>query len=410
MSKLTAMDLFCGAGGLSIGLKRAGFSPSLAVDNWPLAKETFSANFPRANFLLADISQLQTSDLIGASGPPTIIAGGPPCQGFSSAGRREPGDPRNTLVGIFARLVAEAEPPFVLFENVEGFLTAGRGSAVFALLDPLLEAGYQVHLRKVNAANYGVPQLRKRVIAVGALGRTPSFPQPTHSAYGAPGAHLAGTSFPPTPTLEETIGDLERSLLQYDSHIREPLCDVELKRSTALKQGETMKDLPLELQHESYLRRANRRVRDGTPTERRGGAPAGLRRLTADEPSKAITGAAISEFLHPYLHGFLTIRECARLQTFPDEFTFAGSRRERALLVGNAVPPRLAMVLGQSLVCDYYNSDVTNAEPTGGKLLSFIPTLSEGMSPILKDVVDRVGERYGTRFQKETGEQLPLYA
>lgn len=410
MSKICSIDLFCGAGGLSLGLKQAGFSVSLAVDNWPIAKGTYSTNFPRTRFLLEDIRDLQSSDIWSASNPPTLIAGGPPCQGFSSAGRREPADPRNTLVGVFARLVAEVKPSFFLFENVEGFLTAGRGSAVIALLDPLLEAGYRVHIQKINSANYGVPQLRKRVIAVGALRRDPSFPRPTHSAYGAPGAQLATTSLPPTPTLVETIGDLAIGLSHLNSHTRETLYGIDLERSTALKPGQTMKDLPSELQHVSYSRRANRRVRDGTPTDRRGGAPAGLRRLTPVEPSKAITGAAISEFLHPSSHGFLTVRECARIQTFPDTFTFTGSRRERALLVGNAVPPRLAKLFGLSIMFDYNNLGNSSAEFSGGKLLSFIPTLSEGMSPALKKVVEIVNTRYSKGRQEATWEQLPLYA
>src|SRR5690606_12779965 len=99
------------------------------------------------------------------------------------------------------------------------------------------------------------------------------------------------------------------------------------------------RDLPQELWHGTYSRRANRRVSDGVPTDRRGGAPAGLRRLRPDQPSKAITSAAPSEFVHPLEDRMLTLRECARLQTFPDEFLFAGSRSERAVQIGNAVPP-----------------------------------------------------------------------
>ena len=410
-----AIDLFCGAGGLSLGLKRAGFSAALAVDNWPAAQETFECNFPDVPFLLADIDQLRGADLldaadVGDGDEPTLIAGGPPCQGFSSAGRRQAKDPRNTLVDTFARLVAELRPKFFLFENVEGFLTTGRGSAVFALLDPILEAGYQVHVRKVNAANYGVPQLRKRVIAVGALGMMPSFPVPTHWAYGAPGAHLAGKYLPRTPTLQETIGDLEKMPARFDGHIREPSKGLDLQRCIALKPGQTMRDLPIELQHKSYLRRANRRVRDGMPTERRGGAPAGLRRLRPDQPSKAITGAAINEFLHPSLNGFLTIRECARLQTFPDQFQFIGTRNGQALLIGNAIPPRLAKTLGQSVLDDYQSSQLNKTVSQAGKLLSFSPTLSTGMSPILNEVVDQVKKRYGVSIGEEVATQLPLYA
>ena len=340
----------------------------------------------------------------------TLIAGGPPCQGFSSAGKRQPRDPRNTLVGAFASIVAELRPPFLLFENVEGFLTAGQGAAIFALLDPIIEAGYKIHLRKVNAANYGVPQLRKRVIVVGAIATEPSFPEPTHSAYGAPGAHLASRNLPPAPTLQETIEDLEKEPEPTTDHVREPLNGLDLQRCIALKPGQTMKDLPTELQHDSYSRRANRRVRDGIPTERRGGAPAGLRRLRPDEPSKAITGTAVSEFIHPSRNGFLTIRECARLQTFPDEFEFVGTKSGQALQIGNAVPPLLAETLGHSLLGDYLTSLVDKAKSIEGRLLSFSPTLSSGMSPVLNEVFALVRKRYGVNGPRESGTQLRLYA
>src|SRR5206468_12426062 len=121
-----------------------------------------------------------------------------------------------------------------------------------------------------------------------------------------------------------------------------PLVGVDLERAKALKPGQRMRDLPTELWHDSYRRRANRRVMDGTPTERRGGAPAGVRRLVPDAPSKAITGGSLAEFLHPSEDRSLTLRECARIQTFPDEFTFQGTCAERAQLIGNAVPPLLA--------------------------------------------------------------------
>lgn len=410
---LKTIDLFCGAGGLSLGLKRAGFSVALAVDNWPAARETFACNFPDAPFLPADVAQLRSADLLAASNlrdneRPALIAGGPPCQGFSSAGRRKPEDPRNTLVGNFARLVAELMPPFFLFENVEGFLTTGRGSAIFALLDPVIEAGYQTHLCKVNAANYGVPQLRKRVFVVGALGMKPSFPAPTHSAYGAPGAHLGGMFFPRTPTVQEAIGDLEKMPAHVNGHVREPLEGLDLQRGALLGPGQTMRDLPIDLQHESYLRRANRRVMDGTPTERRGGPPSGLRRLRANEPSKTITASAVNEFLHPSVDRFLTLRECARLQTFPDEFDFIGTKREQALLVGNSVPPLLAEAFGRLLFDDCRNARQGKTPSQKGKLVTFRPTLSNGMSPILSEITVLVRKRYGPD-KPAAAETQPLF-
>lgn len=153
-----------------------------------------------------------------------------------------------------------------------------------------------------------------------------------------------------------------------------------------------MRDLPEDLWHDSFRRRANRRVKDGTPTERRGGAPAGLRRLLAEEPSKAITGGAINEFLHPTQHRPLTIRECARLQTFSDEFLFAGSVRDQVQVIGNAVPPLLAECVGRSLLKSL--EAASGRKSAEGALLSFVPTLSTGMSPALANVTDRVRRRF----------------
>ena len=177
---LTLLDLFCGAGGLSLGFVRAGFSVLAAVDCNPVAVETYTSNLgPHAR--IVDLAK--DFDLPIA----TVVAGGPPCQGFSSAGMRRVGDNRNSLVSRFANIVSKLRPKAFVFENVEGFLTAENGVHVLELLTPLLESGYQIHLRKINAANYGVPQHRKRVIAIGGFGWEPSFPEPTHTAFGAPG-------------------------------------------------------------------------------------------------------------------------------------------------------------------------------------------------------------------------------
>jgi DNA (cytosine-5)-methyltransferase 1 len=149
-----------------------------------------------------------------------------------------------------------------------------------------------------------------------------------------------------------------------------------------------MKDLPEALWHRTFQTRAFRRVMDGTPSERRGGAPTGLRRLYADQPCKAITSGAISEFVHYSEDRFLTIRECARIQTFPDSFKFSGTTSERILQIGNAVPPLLAEAIANSLHADLV-SKLSNAN-TPGRLLSFVPTVSDGCSPVLEQVIARV--------------------
>jgi DNA (cytosine-5)-methyltransferase 1 len=395
---LSVADLFCGAGGLSLGFRAAGFNILWAADNSEAAIRTYRAN-------LGDhvVCQSITVD----TDPPeaAVFVGGPPCQGFSSAGMRRPGDRRNTLVTCFAQIVARKRPVAFVFENVEGFLTAEGGKRVLDLLTPLVAAGYWIHVRKVNAANYGVPQHRKRVIAIGGLGWEPRFPIPTHSAHGAPGARLAATQLPLTPTLRQALGGLPppdtKEPGKPPGHFYRPLVGIDLERARALKPGQTMRDLPTELWHDSYCRRAYRRVMDGTPTERRGGAPAGIRRLVPDEPCKAITGGSLSEFLHPSQDRNLTLRECARIQTFPDDFYFRGTGAEQGQLIGNAVPPLLATIIARMLA-----ADLLAARPKSqkGKLLSFVPTMSNGMSPILECVTKTVRAYF--RAQEFTQKEL----
>jgi DNA (cytosine-5)-methyltransferase 1 len=307
------------------------------------------------------------------------------------------------LVTAFARIVARMRPQAFVFENVEGFFTGADGRFVIDLLGPLVEAGYRIHIRKINAANYGVPQHRKRVIAVGGLGWEPTFVEPTHTARGAPGAHLAALTLPLAPSVRQALESLpppsESEPGIPPDHVVKPLEGLDLERARLLRPGQRMRDLPEELWHESYRRRAFRRVMDGTPTERRGGAPSGMRRLTPDEPSKAITGGAMGDFLHPLEDRSLTIRECARLQTFPDDYVFCGSKADRILLVGNGVPPLLGQQIAQNLLV---NLRTTRKEQhSRGALLSFVPTLSTGLSPALEAVVQKVSSRFASARNRE---------
>ncbi|NOD32831.1 DNA cytosine methyltransferase [Ruegeria atlantica] len=396
------IDLFSGCGGLSLGFERAGFDVVQAYDNWGPAVATYRSNFDHP---------IDDCDLVGINELPTcdLIVGGPPCQGFSSAGLRREFDERNSLVGLFADLVARTLPRAFVFENVEGFVTAEAGKYVFDLLVPLVRAGYKIHLRKVNVSHFGVPQHRKRVLAIGGLGWEPEFPTETHATYGAPGTHLANKQgMPFAPTVAEALAGLPNSVPRARgdkddgfSHSYSPFSDGDLLRASHLQQGQRMRDLPEELWHDSYKRRAYRRVRDGTPTEKRGGAPSGLRRLVGDEPSKAITGGALRDFVHPFEDRPLTIRECARLQSFPDEFLFEGTVGEKCQQIGNAVPPHFAHVVAGSLIDQMQSARRSH---NTGELVSFVPTYSQGMSPILKKVCDRVQSEFAPRDHKVQGE------
>ena len=396
----TLVDLFCGAGGLSLGFLRAGFKVIHAIDNWRSAVETYRANLG-SHAVEREI--VEGIDLPRSS----IIVGGPPCQGFSSAGRRQDDDERNSLVSIFARIVARMRPAAFVFENVEGFFTGVKGRFVLDLLDPLLDAGYRIHLRKINAANFGVPQHRKRVIAIGGLGWNPSFPEPTHTAHGAPGARLATQSLPLAPSFCDALEGLPSPLGEDGKssadHTARQLEGLDLERAMRLLPGQCMRDLPEELWHESYRRRAFRRVMDGTPTERRGGAPSGMRRLHPDEPSKAITGGALRDFLHPVENRYLTIRECAMLQTFPESYQFHGSKADRIQLIGNAVPPLLAEQIARVLIKDF---GISVDHYASGSLLSFLPTHSSGLSPALESVVSKVAKRFTGIVDKQLQRSL----
>jgi DNA (cytosine-5)-methyltransferase 1 len=384
--------LFSGAGGLAQGLTAGGLDVRLASDVWRPAADTHRANFPQHDFFECDVRDLRPVEFRPRlrEGAQWVLAGGPPCQGFSSAGARGDDDPRNTLVGFYATLAAQCLPDVFVFENVEGFLTAGGGRFVRDLLDPLIEAGYTIRLEKVNVANFGVPQLRKRVIVIAARQRVPAKLTPTHSAFGSPGAWRVGQSLPLTRSVGEALARMEAAPGDPLNESREP-CDLELRRIRALRPGQTMRDLPDELRHSSWGVRANRRVSDGTPTERRGGAPIGMRRLVAHEPSRAITGAATREFVHPWEDRPLTLREAATIQTFPTDFLFLGTRNDVATLIGNAIPPLFAQAIAASVV------ETAGAPADGGAtpgLVEFRVTNADAMSPALQKVTDMVNKRY----------------
>ncbi len=396
---IACVDLFAGAGGLTLGLQWAGFKAMVLNDNWDPAISTLNRNFEGVVVSRDDVRGLTGMDILELSGNvrPSLVVGGAPCQGFTSAGARRAFDKRNTLVREFSRLVVELSPKWFLFENVEGFLTMSGGDFVTDLLDDLIECGYQVRLRKVNIANYGVPQLRKRVVVIGALHTDPGFPSPSHHAYGAPGAQLKRTeSLPLAPCVHDALVGLPPvaasvAEAKVQGHFVTPSTGDELQRIESLQCGQTMGDLPPSLQHPSYSRRANRRVADGMPTHRRGGAPYGLRRLRPDEPSKAITSGAGREFVHPRLNRFLSLRECARLQGFPDDFEFVGNRTEQATLIGNSVPPVFGEIIGHWIGS---RMDTNNDHSVPGRLLEFYVTNGSAMSPSLRNVVSRISDRY----------------
>jgi DNA (cytosine-5)-methyltransferase 1 len=410
-----AISLFSGCGGCSLGLLQAGIDVVLAVDIDRDACETYKSNFqPEMVWPGIDLATIQPQALLErahlAPGQIDLIVGGPPCQGFSSAGAKDWDDPRNTLLRHFVEIVLDLRPTWFIMENVEGLLTANGGIFIIEAITRFLEAGYWVRARKVYLEQFGLPQKRKRVLVVGNLERCDfDFPAPTHDQYPE-----LWSERPPLLTVMNAIGDLpapsDADTIRYD---RPPLTEYqkrmrqgsalslrhhqakEMSRTTQqrihlLKQGETMKHLPQELQHPSFTRRAFRRVMDGTPTERRGGAPSGLQRLCADAPSLTITSASPLEFIHPIEDRPLTLRECARIQSFPDWFVFHGSWSSIATQIGNAIPPLFMEQLAahmQTLATWRQSGD------TRGRWLGIQATRSAGMSPVLIQMLKELEQR-----------------
>lgn len=414
MQSDSVLSLFSGAGGFSHGFSAAGLKPLCGAEIDADACSSYEANVGSTchRLDLASVSPGFFKGLLGGRQPLAII-GGPPCQGFSTAGARDPTDPRNRLIFNYLRIVAEVCPRWFIFENVEGLLTAGHGNAVFSLVDQFLRLGYSIRVHKVNFASYGVPQTRKRVLIIGnRLGADFMLPDETHSFES--GKSRKKSIHPLAPSLQEALAGLAQPAAHrgdrvvysdvlpqsdYDGlmrsgnkqgsvslHYAETGTD-DMERFSRLQPGQTMKDLPEHLWHESFRRRAFRRVKDGTPTEKRGGAPSGIKRLRAQLNSLTITGAACREFVHPSSHRTLTLRECARLQSFPDRYEFVGNSASVAQQIGNAVPPIAAKVLAEHLTALDGRFGSGLQAPSGrskARLLGFLLTEASGMSPALQ--------------------------
>lgn len=412
MKNYTVLSLFSGAGGMSLGFKRAGIQPSIAFDINADAIASYSNNLGIESHIvdLANTNSLLKSKLLGLTDVLAII-GGPPCQGFSSAGAKNRKDSRNNLIFNYLRIVHEVRPKWFLFENVEGLLTSNKSNGIYDLIREFIKTGYSVRLEKINFAAYGLPQARKRVILMGnRVGLDFEFPSATHS-YNA-GKHKSLNALPLAPSFDVAVAGLgevtsdsfmlspyisRNSLNPYDEFMRENNASngvtLHYVRSNKLYEaiyskllpGQTMRDLPMEYWHRSYKRRAFRRVQDGTPTERRGGAPCGVKRLIGDLNSLTITSASTRDFIHPRENRAITLREAARLQSFPDYFQFVGTTSSISRQIGNAFPPLVANIFAKHIMnLDGLAGGHSNFKNRSPGLIGYKLTESSGASPALR--------------------------
>ena len=383
---LTMLDLFAGAGGLSEGLSEAGFHSLFASEIVPVYAETYKKNHPSAKVLTADIRALDAEqireELELQKGELDLLAGGPPCQGFSiNAPVRSVLDQRNHLFKEYLRFVDAFQPRAVLIENVPGLVSFEHGATLHAILDSLAELGYGADVRILGAAYYGVPQMRWRTIIIGVRGKEippMAFPEPIYHAPIRPNfttifdgqvlvkypSEIASSRF---TTVEEAIGDLPplkagEKGATVKEYLCDPVCDyqrrlrvgssgvynheapklskINLERLKYIKPGGNWTDIP-----DDMLPKGMQLARKSDHTKRYGRVePDGLAStiLTKCDPH---WGA----FFHYEQERSFTVREAARIQSFPDHYIFSGSQAEQFAQVGNAVPPLLAEAVGLAI-------------------------------------------------------------
>lgn len=325
-----ALDLFCGTGGLTLGLEAAGFEVVGAVDSWEPAIRSYRANFDHRAWL-TDAGDLDARKLaeMGLGEPIDVVVGGPPCQGFSIQRIGKDSDDRNDLVASFGRTVISLRPKLFIMENVPGLL-GHRGRDHFRRFESLLsEAGYSLTWKILDASDYGVPQMRRRVIVVGWPNTSKgefTFPEPIAAIPRSVRSAIGDLPEPP-----EDHSPLPGDLL----HRRMKLSELNLRRLRHIPEGGGFEDLPVELRvnaHKNGAARIGHRSVYG--------------RLSFDKPAGTITARFDSftrgRFAHPKQDRNITLREGARLQGFPDDHVFLGTQEEIAALIGNAVPPPLA--------------------------------------------------------------------
>lgn len=380
MPKHHVMDLFCGTGGFSWGFAHhpaEKFEVVFGLDLLPVATQTFRLNHPKATVVCGDIRRWEPQEVAREfglrKGAVDVIVGGPPCQGFSSIRPHrssEEDDHRNFLYRGFVDYVRYYSPEYFVMENVVGLATHGGGKTISDIVKAFGHVGYNVDWKIVNAANYGVPQRRERLVMIGA--RRPQgvvFPKPSHRAEGRTIGHrnrgkmlsthadeLGNRSLPKALTVVDGIGDLPPikagdEATSYDAPARNAY-------QAMMRQGSRSLTLHRATGHTKRMLRIIKHSGDNISHIPKGLVTSGFSscysRLDPDLPAVTLTvnfvHPASNKCIHPHQNRALTPREGARLQSFPDAFQFAGSRTQIVKQMGNAVPPLLGRVIAESLL------------------------------------------------------------
>ncbi len=325
--KFTVIDLFSGAGGLSLGFANKGFNNIFSIDIEPTFCKTYKKNFPAHKLIQKDITSLKNEEILDLinNQDVDVVIGGPPCQGFSMAGnvgRKFIDDPRNHLFKEFARCISVIRPKVFLMENVARLNTHNNGKTKEEILKTFNSLGYQTECRVLNAADYGVPQIRSRIIFIGTRLKNSAicFPKKKYDTKQYITIREAIEDLPPLKSGEVSA---------IPNHIAMKHSEQMLKKMSFVQDGGTKEDIPLPLR------------------PLKGDARKYIRYNSA-KPSVCVTGD-MRKIFHYNQNRALTVRELARIQTYPDNFIFEGASIAQQQQVGNSVPPLFAEELAESI-------------------------------------------------------------
>lgn len=334
-NKYSFIDLFTGAGGLYRGFKNAGMDHLLSVEIWQPAIDTLKTNYPDIELYEGDIRKLNEEKLKEyLNGRECdILVGGPPCQGFSTIGKRLEKDPRNELVFEFIRIVNTVRPKFFVMENVKGLLSANKGIMRDLIVQEFANIGYKNTISDVLcAADYNVPQMRQRVFFFGVrddinLPEKLAFPQISEAKV----------------TVGEAIMDLMGKENEIPNHVPMKHNATVVKRIECIPEGGGIpkEGLPEDVAYGSRSDYANNKLKNFSHV---------YKRLDRSKQATTMVPGHNAFPLHPVANRSLTVREAARIQTFPDDVVFSGSRQEQCIQVGNAVPVKLAEALAKNTI------------------------------------------------------------
>ncbi len=322
MKKLTYIDLFSGAGGFSLGFDNMGFQHIFSIDIEPNFCKTYHYNFPNHNLIQKNICELTDNEikLLINKKKIDVVIGGPPCQGFSIAGnigRKFVDDPRNKLFKEFVRVVKVVSPRFFVMENVARLYNHNKGQTRKEIITDFEQLGYKVECKILNSADYGVPQVRNRVIFIGT--------REHHKII-----------FPPKKikkyiTTKQVLDDYPKlqsgEKSSIPNHIAMSHTEQMLYKMSFISDGGDRNDIP-----------ENIRPKSGDVRK--------YIRYASDKPSVTVTGD-MRKIFHYEQNRALTVRELAKLQSFPDSFVFKGTKISQQQQVGNAVPPKMAEAIAE---------------------------------------------------------------